>query len=156
MDRLFGIVVSTSDCHPRGPGFDTRIYPRNFSWSIGSGTGFTQPRKDNWVATWYTVRSSDIRLRELKLGWGISALLTTRPPCTAIWQQPLQSALALLSCSATDLFIYFIRKYGVLFIPSSFLKNSDFRIFFFLSFLRLVLPSPNVGLTPLENYNPNA
>ena len=24
-DRLIGIVVSTSDCHPRGPGFDSRL-----------------------------------------------------------------------------------------------------------------------------------
>ena len=31
-DRLFGIVVSMSDCHPRGPGFDSRLYPRNFFW----------------------------------------------------------------------------------------------------------------------------
>ena len=46
-DRLFGIVVSPSDCHPRGPGFDSRLYPRNFSGSIGSA----QPREDNWVAT---------------------------------------------------------------------------------------------------------
>ena len=38
-DRLFGIVVSTSDSHPRGPGFNSRLYPRNFSGSIGSGTG---------------------------------------------------------------------------------------------------------------------
>ena len=50
-DHLFGIVVSMSDCHPRGPGFDSRLYPRNFSISIGSGTGSTQPREDNWVAT---------------------------------------------------------------------------------------------------------
>ena len=50
-DRLFGTVVSTSDCHPRGPGFDSRLYPRNFSGSIGSGTEPTQPREDNWVAT---------------------------------------------------------------------------------------------------------
>ena len=50
-DHLFGIVVSTSDCHPRGPRFDSRLYPRNFSGSIGSGTGPTQPREDNWVAT---------------------------------------------------------------------------------------------------------
>ena len=28
-DHLFGIVVSTSDCHPRGHGFDSRLYPRN-------------------------------------------------------------------------------------------------------------------------------
>ena len=50
-DHLFGIVVSTSDCHPRGPGLESRLYPRIFSGSIGSGTGSTQPREDNWVAT---------------------------------------------------------------------------------------------------------
>ena len=50
IDHLFGIVVSTSDCHPRGPGFDSRLYLRNFSGSIGSGMGSTQPREDN-VAT---------------------------------------------------------------------------------------------------------
>ena len=33
--------VSTSHCHPRGPGFDSRLYPTYFSGSrpIGSGTG---------------------------------------------------------------------------------------------------------------------
>ena len=50
-DTVFGIVVSASDCHPRGPGFDSRLYPRNLSGSIGSGTVSTQPREDNWVAT---------------------------------------------------------------------------------------------------------
>ena len=65
-DRLFGIVGSTSDCHPRGPGFDSRLYSRNFSGSIGSGTRSTQPCEDNWVATW--LRSSEIQLvRKLKL-----------------------------------------------------------------------------------------
>ena len=51
VDRLFGIVVSMSDCHPRDPGFDSWLYPRNFSGSIGSGMGSTQSREDNWVAT---------------------------------------------------------------------------------------------------------
>ena len=46
LDRQFGIVVSTSDCHPRGPGFDSRLYPRTFS-----GTGSTRPHEDNWVVT---------------------------------------------------------------------------------------------------------
>ena len=50
-EHLFGIVVSTSHCHPRGPGFDSLLYPRNFSGSIMSGTGSTQPHEDNWVAT---------------------------------------------------------------------------------------------------------
>ena len=51
IDRLFGIVVSTSDCHSRGPGFDFQQYPTNFSGSIGSETGSTQPREDNWLPT---------------------------------------------------------------------------------------------------------
>ena len=50
-DRLFGIVVSKSDCHPRGPGFDSQLYPRNFSVGIDFGMGSTQPCEDNWVAT---------------------------------------------------------------------------------------------------------
>ena len=50
-DRLFGIVVSKSDCHARGPGFDSRLYTRHFSGSIGSRTVSTQPSEDNWVAT---------------------------------------------------------------------------------------------------------
>ena len=49
-DHLFDLVVSTSDCHPRGPVFDSRLYPRNFDRSIGSGTGSTQLREANWVA----------------------------------------------------------------------------------------------------------
>ena len=44
--HLFGIVGSISDCHPRGPRFDSRLYPRNFF-----GTGSTQPCEDNWIAT---------------------------------------------------------------------------------------------------------
>ena len=38
-DRLFGIVVSTSECHKRGPRFDSRLYPRNFYGSVGYGRG---------------------------------------------------------------------------------------------------------------------
>ena len=51
-DRLFSIAVSTSDCHPRGPEFDFRLYHRNFTESMVSGTGYTQPREDIWVAIW--------------------------------------------------------------------------------------------------------
>ena len=49
-DGLFGIVVRMSDCQPRGPGFDSRLYPRNVSGDTESGTPSTQPREDNWVA----------------------------------------------------------------------------------------------------------
>ena len=34
MDHLFSLVVNTSDFHPRGPVFDPRLYPRNFSLLI--------------------------------------------------------------------------------------------------------------------------
>ena len=100
-NRLFGIVVSTSDCRPRGPGFDSRLYPRNFCGSIGSGMGSTQPHEDNWVATW--MRSCEIRLRKLKLRLREKCFANHKAPCTVICQQPLQSVLALRSCSATDL-----------------------------------------------------
>ena len=51
MDHMFGMVVSMSDYNPRGPAFDSWLYPRNYFGSIGSGTGSTQPREDKWVAT---------------------------------------------------------------------------------------------------------
>ena len=38
-----------SDCHPRGPNFDPRLYNRNFPGSIGSGSRSTQPREENWL-----------------------------------------------------------------------------------------------------------
>ena len=75
VDRLIFIVVST--WHPIRPWFDSRLLPRNFPGSIGSGTGSTQPREDNWIATWIT--SSVNRLRKPKLGLRVNALLTTRP-----------------------------------------------------------------------------
>ena len=63
-DHLFGIVVSTSDCHPRGPGFDSRLYPRNFSGSIRSGTGSIQPSENNWVATLYKKQLNPVKKTE--------------------------------------------------------------------------------------------
>ena len=92
----------TSDCHPRGPGFDSRLYPRNFSRSIGSGTWSTQPREDNWVGTWY--EKYQIRLRKLKLRLKDKRFDYHKATCTVIWQQPLQSVLALRSCSTMDLY----------------------------------------------------
>ena len=107
-DHLFGIVVSMSDCHPRGPGFDSRLYPRHFSGSIGSGTGSTQPREDNWVATWY--EKQRIRLRKLKLRLRDKRFANHKAPCTVIWQQLLQLVLALRSCSVMDLILIFLLR----------------------------------------------
>ena len=44
------------------------------------------------------IRISEIRLRKLKLRF----LANHKASCTVIWQQPLQSVLALQNCSATD------------------------------------------------------
>ena len=50
------------------------------------------------------MRSIEIRLRKLKLRLRDKRFGNHKAPCTAIWQQPFQSVLALRSCSATDLF----------------------------------------------------
>ena len=49
------------------------------------------------------MRSSEIRLRKVKLSLRDKRFVNHKAPCTAIWQQPLQSVLALRGCSATDL-----------------------------------------------------
>ena len=43
---LFFLLYASVD-----PGFDFRLYLRNFSGSVGSGTCSSQPREDNRVAT---------------------------------------------------------------------------------------------------------
>ena len=65
-----------SDYHHRGPGFVSRLYPTNFSGNIWSGTGFTEPHEDNWVAACI---SSEIRSRKLKLKLKDNSSLTTMP-----------------------------------------------------------------------------
>ena len=49
------------------------------------------------------MRSSEIWLRKLKLRLRDKCFANHKAPCTVIWQQPLQSVLALWGCSATDL-----------------------------------------------------
>ena len=51
------------------------------------------------------MRSSEIRLRKLKLRLRYKRFANHKVPCTAIWQQPLQLVLALRSCSAMDIII---------------------------------------------------
>jgi hypothetical protein len=45
----------------RRPGFDSRHYQKK---SSGSGTGSTQPREYNWVATWYKSSGSCLENRQ--------------------------------------------------------------------------------------------
>ena len=52
------------------------------------------------------MRSSEIRLRKLKLRLRDKRFANHKAPCTAIWQQPLQSVLALRGCSATEYTVY--------------------------------------------------
>ena len=67
LDRLFGIVVSTTDYHPSDPGFNSRLYHRKCFGSIGSGIESTQPREDNWVATWYEKWRNPVKKTEIKV-----------------------------------------------------------------------------------------
>ena len=45
------IIIIARLTVPRGPGFDSRLIPRNVSGSIVSGMGSTQPCEDNRKAT---------------------------------------------------------------------------------------------------------
>ena len=56
------------------------------------------------------MRSSENRLRKLKLRMRDKRFANHKAPCTAIWQQPLQSVLALRVCSATYLFNLILKR----------------------------------------------
>ena len=51
------------------------------------------------------MRSSKVQLRKLKLQLKDKRFANHKAPCTVIWQQPLQSVLALRGCGAMFLFI---------------------------------------------------
>ena len=89
-DRLFDIVVSTSDCRPRGPGFGSRSYPRNFSGSIG-GLERGPLSLVRTIRLLFDVRNSEDRLRKVKLMLRDKRFDNHKAHCTPIWQQPLQS-----------------------------------------------------------------
>ena len=56
-----------SDFHLRGPGFHSRLYPRNLCGSIEFGTGSIQPyEENNWVATSYEKYRNPGRKTEIK------------------------------------------------------------------------------------------
>jgi hypothetical protein len=50
-DRLSGLVVRVPGYRSSGLGFDSPVL-LDFLRSSGSGTGYTQPRENNWGTTW--------------------------------------------------------------------------------------------------------
>ena len=58
-------MVSTFDCHPRGPGFVPGYTLEIFSESMGSGTGSIQPREENWVAVLYYKMRNPVNKTEI-------------------------------------------------------------------------------------------
>ena len=60
-------MVRMSDCHPRGAGFDSRLYPINFSGSTGSATGSTQPCEDHWLAGPYEKQQNPDKKTKIKI-----------------------------------------------------------------------------------------
>ena len=60
------------------------------------------------------MRSSEIWLRKFKLRLRNERFANHRAPCTSIWQLPFQSVLALWSCSAKDLFLFYVFNYCIL------------------------------------------
>ena len=67
------------------------------------------------------MRSSEIWLRKLKLRLRDKRFANHKAPCTAIWQQPLPSILALWGFSTTDLFLYNYKN--AVLMPSERQKN---------------------------------
>ena len=59
------------------------------------------------------MRSSKIQLRKLKLRLRDKRFANHKAPYTVIWQQPLQSVLALRNCSTMDLFYIGRRVIGI-------------------------------------------
>ena len=70
------------------------------------------------------MRSSEIRLRKLKLWLRDKRFANHKAPCTVIWQQLLQSVLALRGCSATDFKLSDTTNSPTL--PSLYLRHSSF------------------------------
>jgi hypothetical protein len=75
----FRLVIRVSGYRSRGPGFDSRrcqIY-----WEVVGLERGTEPREDNWGATWKDSSGSGLENRNLR-PWGFVAL-TTRHPLSA-------------------------------------------------------------------------
>ena len=106
--NLFGIVVSTSNCHPRRR-LRFPAEPQNFFLEV-QVLERDPPSLVRTIGQLPNMKSREIRLRKLKLRLMDKRFANHKAPCTAIWLQPLQSVLALRGCSATDLFLFVYTK----------------------------------------------
>ena len=70
------------------------------------------------------MRTSEIRLTKLKLRLRDKRFANHKARCTAIWQQPLQSVLALQGCSAMDL-IFLNLMFALSVFPNMFCDASN-------------------------------
>ena len=104
-DRLFGIVVSSlrltaiQEVPGSIPGYTLEIFLEVQRLERGP------PSLVRTIGQLLDMRRSEIRLRKLTLMLRGKRFANLKAPCTAIWQQPLQSVLALRGCSATDLLL---------------------------------------------------
>ena len=67
-----GVIGSLSVFHPGGPS-SILCRVRNYNWYLGSGTGSTQPREDNWVGDMIIseiwLKKTEIKIEGIALRW---------------------------------------------------------------------------------------
>ena len=107
-------AVNTTTKHPHAPKQLPKCHSHKWDRAfMGTANCFSLSQQTNatllhpsYTATGrLDMRSSEIRLRKLKLRLRDKGFANHKVTCTAIWQQPLQSVLPLRSYSATNLII---------------------------------------------------